>query len=70
MRRARSSNLLLETDTSTMRLPKTLPSRTITPVLRMLSAILVAVPAFKRVEPVSNSGPLSKRISMLQGIGA
>ena len=53
-----------------MRLPKTLPSRTITPVLRMLSAILVAVPAFKRVEPVSNSGPLSKRISMLQGIGA
>ena len=70
MRRARSSNLALETETSTMRLPKTLPRRTITPVLRMLRAILVAVPALSRVDPVSNSGPVSKRISIRQGIGA
>ena len=31
--------------------------------------ILVAVPAFKRVEPVSSSGPVSRRMSMSQGFG-
>ena len=69
MRRALSSSLLLVTATSTMRLAYTLPSRTITPVLRMLRAILVAVPALRRVEPVSNSGPVSRRMSMSQGMG-
>ena len=69
MRRARSSSLLLVTATSTMRLPCTLPRRTITPVESKFRAILVAVPALSRVEPASNSGPVSKRMSMEQGIG-
>ena len=34
----------------------------------MLRAILVAVPAFKRVEPVNTSGPVIRRMSMSQGI--
>ena len=36
----------------------------------MFRAILVAVPALRRVEPVSSSGPVSRRMSMSQGIGA
>ena len=60
---------MLLTATSTIRLPYTLPSRTITPVESKLRAILVAVPALSRVDPASNSGPVSRRISISQGIG-
>ena len=43
---------------STIRLPTTLPIRTIAKVVMILRIILVAVPLFNRVEPVSNSGPI------------
>jgi hypothetical protein len=40
-----------------MRSPFVFPSRTIAPVEIMLSASFVAVPAFRRLEPASTSGP-------------
>ena len=42
---------------STIRLPYVLPMRIIAPVVIMLSTILVAVPALRRVDPVTTSGP-------------
>ena len=59
MRRARSRSLSLVARRSTMRLPQVLPSCTIVAVLIIFSAILVALPAFKRVLPVTTSGPTS-----------
>ena len=41
----------------TMRLPSTRPRRIITAVESMLSINFWAVPAFMRVDPVTNSGP-------------
>ena len=34
-----------------------------------MSAILVAVPALRRVDPVKTSAPVIKRMSIAQGIG-
>ena len=59
MRWARSTSLALVGRTLTIRLPKVAPLRTITPVEIMLSTILVAVPALRRVLPVSTSGPVA-----------
>ena len=57
MRRARSRSLSEFDFTSTIRLPYVLPARTIAAVVSMLSTILVAVPAFSRVDPAITSGP-------------
>jgi hypothetical protein len=57
MRRDRSTSFLLVARRSTIKLPYVFPSRTIAPVVSMLSTILVAVPAFRRVEPLITSGP-------------
>src|SRR5262245_27256776 len=46
-----------------MRLPRTLPSRMIAPVLITLSATFVAVPAFNRVDPARISGPTGRVIT-------
>ena len=46
-----------------MRLPSTLPKRTMAEVVIAFSTILVAVPAFMRVEPVTTSGPVSGAIT-------
>ena len=43
--------------TSIIRFPRTFPSFTMAPVVIMFSTILVAVPAFIRVDPVITSGP-------------
>src|SRR5690606_36149873 len=59
MRWPRSRSFSHVTWRSTIRLPYTLPSFTIVAVLIVLSTILVAVPAFMRVEPVITSGPTS-----------
>ena len=48
----------------TIRLPSVLPICTIAPVEIMLRTILVAVPAFSRVEPEMTSGPTSGAMSM------
>src|SRR5687768_5593601 len=42
---------------STIRLPYVLPNSTIAPVVRVFRTSLVAVPALRRVEPVTTSGP-------------
>src|SRR4029077_6984194 len=44
-------------------LPRTLPSPIIAPVLIMLSATFVAVPAFNRVDPARISGPTGSVIN-------
>src|ERR1051326_1528908 len=62
MRAARSRNFALVVFRSIIKLPRTLPSLTIAPVLMMFSATFVAVPAFKRVEPVKISGPTARSI--------
>ena len=64
MRWARSTSLALVGWTLTMRLPKTAPVRTMTPVESMLRTSLVAVPAFMRVEPVRTSGPVAGVMAM------
>ena len=51
-----------------MRLPRTLPSPIIAPVLIMLSATFVAVPAFNRVEPARISGPTGSVISRSKSV--
>ncbi len=51
---ARWRSLVLVTATSTMRLPWTLPSRTMVAVLIMLSMSFWAVPAFSLVEPAEH----------------
>ena len=50
-------SLLLAARRSTMRLPNVFPSRTMAPVVSMFKTNLVAVPAFRRVEPLKTSGP-------------
>ena len=57
MRSARSWSFSQVTCRSTMRFPCTLPSRTMAPVVMVLSTSFVAVPAFIRVDPVTTSGP-------------
>ncbi len=57
MRVARSRSLMLEALTSTIKLLRTLPNWTMARVVKRFNTSLVAVPAFKRVEPVSTSGP-------------
>src|SRR6266850_848906 len=57
MRRARSFSFSEPVWTSTIRLPYVFPMRTIAPVVSMLSTILVAVPALRRVEPAITSAP-------------
>ena len=63
MRVARSRNFVLDAFRSIIKLPRTLPSATIAPVLMILSATLVAVPAFRRVDPVKISGPTARSIA-------
>jgi hypothetical protein len=63
MRRTRSRSLSFVARTSTMRLPKVLPSRTIDAVEIVLRTSFCAVPAFSRVEPARNSGPTTTTIS-------
>ena len=63
IRSPRSRSLSLVAIRSTMRFPYTLPRRIIAPVVSMFSTSLVAVPAFRRVEPVSASGPTLGRIT-------
>jgi hypothetical protein len=64
MRTARSFSLSLVGVMSIMRLDATFPWPTPTPkVVRMFSTSLVAVPALRRVEPVSSSGPASMAIT-------
>ena len=46
-----------------MRLPYVFPMRIIAPVVTMLRIIFVAVPALRRVEPVTTSGPVGKSIT-------
>ena len=63
MRRARASSFSLEARTSTIRLSKVFPSRIIETVEIVLRTSFCAVPAFRRVEPATNSGPTTTRIS-------
>src|SRR5947208_8950569 len=63
IRTARSRNFVLVVCRSIMRLPRTFPSPIIAPVLIMLSATFVAVPAFNLVEPARISGPTGSVIS-------
>ena len=58
MRTARSRSLVLLGSRSTIRLPTTFPICTIASVVMMLRMSLVAVPLFRRVEPVNSSGPI------------
>src|SRR5260370_15356059 len=46
-----------------MRLPRTFPNPIIAPVLMMLSATFVAVPAFNLVDPARISGPTGSVIN-------
>ena len=57
MRSLRSASFAFVALRSTIRLPYVLPMRIIAPVVIMLSTIFVAVPALRRVEPVTTSGP-------------
>ena len=57
MRVPRATSLSLVSCMLTMRLPSTRPRRIITAVESMLSINFWAVPAFMRVDPVTNSGP-------------
>jgi len=50
-------------------IPCTRPSRAITPVLMIFSATFVAVPAFRRVEPATISGPVRRLITRSQFSG-
>ena len=61
IRRARSRSFSEPVWTSTIRLPYVFPVRTIAPVVSMLRTILVAVPAFSRVDPAMTSGPTAGR---------
>jgi len=63
IRAARSSSLSFVALTSTINPLCTLPSRTMRPVDIMLSTSFVAVPAFRRVDPASTSGPVSRWIT-------
>ena len=58
-RSARAMSFEFEARRSTIRLPKTLCSRTISALENVLSAIFCAVPAFKRVEPLMTSAPVA-----------
>ncbi len=64
MRWARSTSLALVGRTLTMRLPKVMPERTMTPVESMFRTSLVAVPALRRVLPVRTSGPVAGVMAM------
>ncbi len=66
IRSPRSRSLSLVAITSTIRLPYTLPSRIMAPVVMALRTSLVAVPAFMRVDPVTASGPTLGRITTSQ----
>ena len=63
MRRTRARSLSFVARTSTMRLPKVFPMRTIDTVEIVLRTSFCAVPAFSRVEPARNSGPTTTTIS-------
>ena len=65
---ARSRNFLFIGSRSIIKFPWTRPSRTIAPVLMMLSTILVAVPAFRRVEPATISGPVLRLINRSKSV--
>ena len=67
MRTARSRSFSLVGRRSTIRLPYVLPRRTIAMVEIMLSTSFCAVPALRRVEPVSTSGPTGTSIGVLGG---
>ena len=57
MRTARARNLVFRVCTLVIRLPVTYPSFASDAVDNMFSTIFCAVPAFKRVEPATTSGP-------------
>ena len=57
IRRTRARSLSFVATTSTIRLPKVLPSRIIAMVEIVLSTSFCAVPALSRVEPAMTSGP-------------
>ena len=63
MRRTRARSLSFVATTSTIRLPKVLPSRIIAIVESMLSTSFCAVPALSRVEPARTSGPTTTATS-------
>ena len=63
MRRARSRSLSEFDFTSTIRFPYVFPARTIAAVVSMFRTILVAVPAFSRVEPAMTSGPTPRMMA-------
>ncbi len=60
----RSSSLEFFGCTLTIRLPRTYPRRMNAPVVSIFSTILVAVPAFRRVDPAMTSGPGSGVIAI------
>src|SRR5690348_11275577 len=64
MRSLRSASLALVARRSTIRLPKVLPSRIIAPVVIMFRINFVAVPALRRVLPVTTSGPVMATMGM------
>ena len=55
---------------STIRFWYTRPVRTMMPVDSMLSIILVAVPAFNRVEPLNTSGPVGASLQAELGVAS
>ena len=61
IRTHRARSLSVFGATSTMRFDTTRPASTIAVVEMRLTASFCAVPAFRRVEPVSTSGPVSSR---------
>src|SRR5205814_7770608 len=72
IRTARSRSFVLVVCRSIMRLPRTLPSPIIAPVLIILSATFVAVPAFNLVDPARISGPTGSAITkslIVAGVG-
>ena len=64
MRSLRSTSFTLVARRSTIRLPNVLPMRIIAPVVIVLRISFVAVPALRRVLPVTTSGPVTATIAM------
>src|SRR6266851_202625 len=64
IRSARSASFSFVSIMSIIKFSYTCPSRAITAVLSMLSAIFCDVPAFSRVDPVNTSGPTSGAITI------
>src|SRR4029077_15654984 len=61
IRSARSFNFSDPARRSTIHGPKTLPEEAKAAVVIWFNAILVAVPAFNRVDPATTSGPVTRR---------